>query len=199
MSEVVLSTAYAPPISYIKEIANADKVWIESKENFQKQSYRNRCKIAGANGALNLIVPIQRKGERTLITEVAINQDENWQNLHWRSLEAAYRSSPYFEYYEHQLMSFYKNEFTNLFEFNTELLKKILSILQIDTTVELTSDYIKEYDSTKDLRNVIHPKKEPLFTQSYIQVFGDRYDFIPDLSIFDLLFNEGPNSVSYFA
>ena len=91
MNEVVLSIAYAPPISYIKEIYNADKVLIESKGNFQKQSYRNRCKIAGANGTLNLIVPIHRKGERTLITDVEINQDENWQNLHWRSLEAAYR------------------------------------------------------------------------------------------------------------
>lgn len=198
MSEVVLSIAYAPPISYIKEIANADKAWVESKENFQKQSYRNRSRIAGANGELNLIVPIERKGERTLITDVAIKTDENWQNLHWRSLEAAYRSSPYFEYYEHRIASFYKESFSNLFDFNLELLKKILEILQIETEIDITTDYIKEYEEKKDLRQIIHPKKDLLFTSEYTQVFGDRYEFIPDLSIYDLLFNEGPNSVSYF-
>lgn len=198
MGEVVLSIAYAPPVSYVKEIANADKVFIESKENFQKQSYRNRSRIAGANGALNLIVPLERKGERTLITDVTINADENWQNLHWRSLEAAYRSSPYFEFYEHKIAPFYQNQFSNLFDFNLKLLKQLLEILQIETPIEITSDYIKDYSDVKDLRQLIHPKKEPLFTTEYTQVFGDRYDFIPDLSILDLLFNEGPNSVSYF-
>ena len=198
--KAIVSTAYCGNIEYFSVLKNAEEVLLETHEHFQKQSYRNRAIIHGANGPLNLIIPLNRKGERVQILETTINNEQNWQLLHWRSLEAAYRSSPYFEYYEHEFALFYKNQFENLLEYNSAIQDKIIQLLGINVNLKETSSYQKSYEGYDDFRNTIHPKIDSVKefpAQKYIQVFEARNGFIPNLSVLDLLFNEGPNSINF--
>ncbi len=200
MSKVVLATAYFGNIQYYSAWANAESVLLETHENFQKQSYRNRCAIYGANGLLNLIIPIKRTGVRSGIQNVAINNEERWQKLHWKSLESAYRSSPYFEYYENRLKEVFSKSYESLFDFNLDCHNVVLEILDLPSMSSTTEEYKESYDAEIDLRSTIHPKvvQEMAYPQrSYNQVFEDRFGYIPNLSILDLIFNEGPNAISY--
>jgi hypothetical protein len=190
--KLVLSTAYLPPISYFKQLLNADEVIIERHEHFVKQTYRNRCHIAAANGLLSLSIPLQKLGDKESISEKRISYAEDWQSLHWRSLVSAYKSSPYFEYFEADFKLFYEKEHELLFEYNLELLKLLLKLMRIEREIKFTGEYNSIYENTVDLRNAISPKIESAQnTRSYYQVFANKNGFIPNLSIVDLLFNEG--------
>lgn len=193
---MVFSTAYFPPISYFQKIVSSDVITLEKHEHFVKQTWRNRCHILGANGVQVLSVPLVNTHEKTLITEKRIAYIEKWQNQHWRSIESAYRNSPYFIYYEDELKVFFENEFEFLFEYNTDIFKLLLKLLKIELKLQFTSAFEREVE--QDLRNSILPKGTTNSNQKpYTQVFSDKHGFLADLSILDLLFNKGPDSVEY--
>lgn len=200
-NSIVLSGLYLPPVSYLHAIYNNDlPVKIDQYEHFQKQTYRSRTTIGTANGTLDLFVPIEHgRKQRVAMKEVRINDDHDWQRLHWQSIQTAYRSSAYFEYYEDDFHKFYNQKYDFLFDYNMEQLALIFKILKIKKTIEFTECYSKEYIDARDYRDAIHPKKESVYTdqKKYYQLFEDRTGFIPNLSIIDLIFNQGPQSKNY--
>ena len=201
VKKIILTTAYLASIQYYSKLLHYNEIFIEIQENFIKQSYRNRCKIYGANGELALTIPIKKDNPKTLTKDIVIDYDTNWRKLHWKSIESAYRSSPFFEFYEDDFRPFYEKKFKYLVDFNIKIQNILLEHLEINTKIAFTEDYIHAYgDEVDDFREKIHPKRmhddsrfEPL---EYVQVFQEKYGFIPNLSIIDLLFNEGPNAIN---
>ncbi|MBQ3381890.1 MAG: WbqC family protein [Bacteroidales bacterium] len=207
MPSVLLSTAYLPPVEYFAAVARYGQVWIEACETYQKQSYRNRCTILTANGKMNLNIPVARGGDSFThsvpITEIEIDYSENWPVRHLRALEAAYMNSPFFIYYKDELSDILLSREKSLFTFNLNLIKLLLRFCSIKATTSLTEEYVADYGEL-DFRNRIHPKsKLPSLLEEwkkekpYWQVFAAKQGFVPNLSIVDLLFNEGPNAISY--
>lgn len=196
----IFANCYCAPIEYYALLLKQESIIIDVNENYVKQTYRNRCNIMSPNGKQNLTIPLVKAKRKQLMKNALIFNEENWQHIHWRSLEAAYRSSPYFEFYEDEFYGFYHdNTFTHLTEFNTTLHQKIVELLGIQITSETSSKYIESNNESVDYRNTISPRSDEKLANfhHYIQVFEDRNNFIPNLSILDLLFNEGPNSVNY--
>ncbi|MCF8277998.1 MAG: WbqC family protein [Flavobacteriales bacterium] len=196
----VLPIGYFPPISYFAYLLRED-ITIEKHEHFVKQSLRNRCTILGANGQMNLLVPRLKSEDRQTISESIIHQLEDWKTLHWRSLESAYRKSPYFEYYEDDLLPFFQKNHTNHFETDLESTKLICDLLDLKFEPIFTSSYEAEFEGI-DLRNAWNKQnyaaENPVKTYPrYIQVFSDRQEFVADMSILDLLFCFGPRAVDY--
>lgn len=196
----LLSTAYLPPVQYVSKFILSN-VLIEQYENYIKQSYRNRCCILGANGILSLTIPIVKNhGEKMPIRDVKIDYDLSWQKTHLKSIESAYKNSPFYDYYMDDITPFYTKKFNFLFDFNQELLLKILMLTGISNKPELTTEYEKMPLNATDSRNTISPKSGKQITDKYFtsipyyQVFEDKFNFIPNLSIIDLLFNEGPQA-----
>jgi hypothetical protein len=197
MSSVSLSVAYLAPVEYYSAIAKADMVILENCDSYVKQTYRNRCQIATANGKLVLSIPVEKlAGEKSLTRDIRISEHNDWQIHHWRSIESAYNSTPFFEFYKDDLLPFYEKKWNFLWDFNVEIQTKILELLDLKTNVQLT----KEYNSTLpenviDMRESIHPKKDnSIENKPYYQVFEQRFGFQPNLSIIDLLFNMGNES-----
>jgi len=193
------STAYLPPVSYFLAMLRSGRVELEAHENFVKQSYRNRCRIATANGVETLSIPIEsNKGEKVAIREARIAPHDNWQQNHWRAIASAYRNSPFFDYYEDDFRKFYEKKWTFLWDYNQELLTLVLELLDIDINIHITSNFQANYVDVNDFREIIHPKKEIiLHSKPYYQVFENKHGFLQDLSIIDLLFNMGNESVFY--
>lgn len=195
---LILSTAYLPPVQYFQTIAEHQNCLIEKQENYSKQSYRNRCVIGSANGPLDLVIPIKKSQPGKIpISSVQIDNDYKWQILHWRAIVSAYKNSPFFEYYEHEFLPFYKNSFENLFDFNLQLIEKILDLTGIEVKPGVTEYFTRNYDkSYLDERYTIHPKKQPIpnSLNEYTQVFSNKFGFLPNLSIMDLIFNTGPSA-----
>ncbi len=198
---LLIELHYLPPISWFIHALKYESVLIELHENFEKSTYRNRCYIAGPDGKLRLTIPLQHgRNQRTKFSEVKIAYDSDWQKIHWSSLCSCYRNSPYFEYYEDMFEHFYRQRFDLLFTFNLELLKVIIRLLKIDLTIDFTKTFVKETgNSFVDMRSKLLPNHAPEFDHlpGYHQVFQDRTGFLQDLSIVDLLFNEGPNSALF--
>ncbi len=175
-------------------LGNANVKW-DIYENYHKQYYYNRCVIYGPNGAQKLTIPIHKKYEKTPLKDIVISYEMDWQKIHWRSFEAAYRRSPYFEYYENELSLLYSDyEPKTLVEWNMKVLELVCSLMDMEFKPAFTSEYIKEYTDVKDLRSLAIPALNPNFNLKYTQVFEERYGFLPDLSIIDLLFCEGPHA-----
>ena len=199
-NSIILSASYLPPVSYFHAIAQSEgEIVLDKYEHFPKQTYRNRTKIATANGTLDLIVPIQHgRKERIAMKDVRITYDHEWQRLHWLSLQTAYRSSPYFEFYEDDFRPFYEQKHEFLFDFNLAQLDLVLKCLKLKRKISFTESFEKTYD-VPDFRNLIHPKKESVMQnpKSYYQIFEERNGFIADISIIDLIFNQGPQSKNY--
>ncbi|MBN1158467.1 MAG: WbqC family protein [Bacteroidales bacterium] len=198
---VLLSTAYLPPVQYFSKFLMNRKVQLESHENYQKQSYRNRCYIYGANGRQALVIPVLKFPENGCrILNIRIDHKTKWQSLHWKSIVSAYRQSPYFEYYSDDLAAFYHRRIDSLFEWNLALLRYILELLDIKTGIGYTGTWQEPDEGEGDFRNSIHPKErlnkpDPFFRMvPYHQVFISKFGFIPNLSIIDLIFNEGPHA-----
>ncbi len=196
-SASVFTTAYLPPVSYFAAIKNSNKIWLEASENYQKQSYRNRCRIATANGTETLSIPVEsNSGKKNPIRDVRISSHGNWQQTHWRAIASAYMNSPFFEYYQDDFRPFFEKKWTFLWDYNHELLTLIFELLDMPATIELTGKYDDGQTYGADFRETIHPKKEPVFhIEPYYQVFENKFGFIPDLSIIDLLFNTGNESI----
>ncbi len=200
-SQLLLPACYLPPISYFHTIQEHSlPLVIEKYEHFQKQSYRTRARIASANGVQDLIVPIQHGNkDRVPMKDIRISYEFDWQRLHWLSIQTAYRSSAYFEYYEDDFKRFYEEKFDYLVDFNVAQLELILKSIKVKRAIAFTTEYTTASPETPDYRQVIHPKKESILSnpKEYYQVFSDKNGFYPDLSIVDLLFNQGPQSKSY--
>ena len=191
---------YLPPIEYFSRIVeHKDQVLIENAEHFEKQSYRNRASIHSPNGKLDLIVPVIKGSKNhTKVKDVKISYDFNWQRLHIMSLQTSYRSSAYFEYYEDDLMPFYIKKWNFLFDYNEELFNLLLGFLKLNVPYNFTDDFQKDHPEFIDFRDKVHPKQSTeLPIKSYFQVFEERNGFLPNLSIADLLFNQGPQSSRY--
>ena len=192
---------YLPPVEWFSKLKQykADLL-LEREEHFPKQTYRNRALIHSPQGELALIVPVVKGSKvHTKVKEVRISYDFDWQRLHWMSIQTSYRSSGYFEFYEDDFARFYEQKWDFLFDYNLELLQLLLKSLKLNVTLSFTEDYQKEYADREDLRSSIHPKAaSSLSFEPYFQVFEDRNGFIPNLSIVDLLFNQGPQSSLYF-
>lgn len=196
--EAVFPISYLGPISLFGRMANYSKIYLEKKEYFVKQSCRNRCEIIGASGELYLSIPTHRKGrDKRVINQVLISNDEDWKTIHWRSICTAYRSSPYFEYYEADFERIFLDKAESLFDFNFSLFELVLKKLKLNVEVAFTKEFHPSYEMD-DFRPMYGRNfKENIEFPRYIQVFEDRVGFHPNLSIIDLLFNEGPSSAEY--
>ncbi len=195
---VLLSTAFFPPIEYMYYVLNENPVCIEAYENFIKQTYRNRCTIVSANGALDLSIPLINEGNKTLITEKKISYSENWQVKLWRAIESSYNNSPYFEFFEDEIKSVVLKEHEFLFELNKQSLQSITNILRVKPEIHYTTEYQNTPENLIDLRSVISPKEKSRKSfPAYYQPFSERNGFIANASMLDLLFNEGLGALSY--
>lgn len=200
-NSALLSAAYFPPVQYVSKFLLYEKLSVEACEYYQSQSYRNRCVISGPNGLQKLSIPVKKDGRKKVpVRDVQIDYKTPWQKDHWRSIENAYKSSPFFEFYKDAFLPFYqKKRFRFLFDFNLETLNTVLEEIEIPVRAGLT-DAFRGDTKADDYRFSIHPKparQKPDSTFSakpYTQVFSDRFDFLPNLSILDLLFNQGPNT-----
>ncbi|MBQ5857268.1 MAG: WbqC family protein [Bacteroidales bacterium] len=191
----IFPTAYLPSIEYVSLFLKTENASIELFETYQKQSCRTRTNVMTANGIQTLTIPvIKTNGNHTLTKDIEISYKESWQQTHLRCLESAYRKSAYFDYYFPYFEKIYKQKFNTLIELNEYCLKTILKILKVKKDFSYTTDFEK-ITNENDYRISLSKGTNKIEIKPYYQVFADRHGFIPNLSIVDLLFNEGPNSI----
>jgi len=214
---VLLSTTYFGPIQWYQKLYRAEHVEIEQLESFQKQTFRNRCLIATSNGVQALTVPVEH-GDSPLIKDLRLSDHGNWRHLHWNALQSAYGESPFFEYYQDDIRPFFERPRVSasagmkhwefLLDFNEEIRQKICELIDIHPSVSYTKEYIPEesllasypipFASYRTAISHKHPQDDPEFTpKRYYQVYQEKHGFLPNLSILDLLFNMGPESIFY--
>ena len=186
--------AYLPNIHYMAWMVSQIEIVMVTNKPYQKQTFRNRTEIYGANGKLKLTIPIvhSKEKERQIDETVIIHYENSWQQKHWKSLENAYRSSPFFEFYEDDLYPFYHQKFEKLMDYNIELIKMVLYLLNSEVKLLFNGETDDEFDDLIIAKHGLK-KKTPL----YQQVFQFKHGFISNLSILDLLFNLGPQSLEY--
>ncbi len=200
--DIYLSSAYLAPVQYYAKLYAADKVYVEQYDHYMKQTYRNRCTIAAADGPLSLSIPTEKPDtQKALMKDIRISDHGNWRHLHWTALESAYRNSPFFEYYQDDFRPFYEKKYPFLYDFNEQLCELVCNLIDLHPIMRSTTDYKQCFEVDEaDFRERIHPKhtwQEDVAFQpkSYYQVFTERHGFLPNLSIVDLLFNMGPESL----
>lgn len=199
MDEILLHPTYFPSILQMAAVAQSKKVYFEVWDNYQKQTYRNRAHIAHANGKLMLSVPVRHSGggKRQTTREVQIENNFPWQEQHWKSLQTAYRTSPYFEFYEDELFPFFNDPAYTLLDHNRSIFSFLYELIGLETPYEFTSEYKKD-PPQKDLRGLVNAKAKLTYSLTpYAQVLEANHGFLPNLSVLDLLFNEGPNTLEY--
>ena len=199
-SAALLSSAYLPPVQWFAKLVAYGQAYVEQYDNYHKQTYRNRCIIATQAGTQALTIPVTLPQTKTQMRDVLISDHGNWQHLHWQSLVSAYENSPFFEYYADDFLPFYEKKYRFLLDFNQEITRMLCSLLDIDCEIRLTESYgdaaALEAD---DFREAITPKHAPgddsFRAVEYWQVFAQRNGFKANVSVADLLFNEGPAGV----
>ena len=199
--KTLIHPTYFPNIVTCAIMAQKDVLW-EVEDNYQKQTYRNRCYICTDRGRHLMSIPVKHVGGnhgRQKYKDVRLDNDYQWQRQHWRTLETAYRTSPFFEFYEDELHAVFDKSFEFLLDFNLNAIQVINSCLQIDTGMARTASYeITVTDEVTDGRFLVRSKQEQSFLQEpYEQVFSDRHGFVKNTSVLDLLFNEGTNALTY--
>ena len=196
--DILIHPNYFPNIHQFTQIIKADNILFEASDNYQKQTFRNRTYIYGANGKLGLFVPvIHTHNNRELFKDVKISYDSNWMDLHLKSLQSAYRSSPYFEYFEDNFIKLYSEKEKFLVDFNIKCIQLISNLLDLNLNYKISNEYVEKTNDIIDLRGLSNARKEKkIETTKYIQVFGSKHGYLNNLSIVDLIFSEGPNSVS---
>jgi len=205
MTTALLQTTYFGPVQWYQKLQQYDLCLIEQNDSYQKQTYRNRCIIATANGIQALTVPVEHADDKMLVKDLRISDHNQWRRIHWNALQSAYSESPFFDYYADDLRPFFERKYDYLIDFNEEIRQKICELIDSHPKVEYTNTFRSpsEIESTaiKDFRAIIsakHPLSDPEFTaKSYWQVFQQRHGFLPNLSILDLLFCMGPESIFY--
>lgn len=197
---ILISAAYHPPVSWFREVIQAHEIMVEAHETYPRQTYRNRCRVISANGIIDLSIPVKKSsGEKKKVKDIEIFYDEPWQRLHWRTIDAAYSNSPFYLYYKDSLIPFYEKKYRFLLDYNMMICETLFKLLGYSPAIQLSSTYSHQPENHKDLRNTFSPKAIPETSdfKAYHQVFEERHGFIPDLSIIDLLFNEGPAAGDY--
>lgn len=197
--KVILETQYLPSVAYFTLLANVDVVYLEAHELFEKQTFRNRCEILGANGVQRLTVPVHSANSKIRIQKLIIDHQQKWVNNHWRSIQSAYGKAPFFDYYAEYLQPELFKPKESLFDLNLSLLTLCLKLINLPIKINLTEKYeLKPSEDIFDGRSMVHPKKslETLTwfrPTAYYQIFGKN--FVPNLSILDLLFCMGPDTL----
>ena len=203
--KALLSSTYFGPIQWYQKLNRYDECLIERHESFIKQTYRNRMIIPTTNGPLSLTIPTNHDISLSM-KDIRISDHANWRHVHWNALLSAYGESPFFEYYQDDIRPFFEKKYEFLFDFNMETTEKMIELLDIRPKISITEAYIQskeleEEDEIKDFRDAIRPKK-PLpdaefVPKRYYQVYGQKHGFQPNMSILDLLFNEGNEAIFY--
>lgn len=205
MTTALLQTTYFGPIQWYQKLYRYDHCLIEQYDSFQKQTYRNRCVIATANGVQALTVPVEHSDDKVLTKDLRISDHNQWRRVHWNALQSAYSESPFFEYYADDLHPFFEKKYEFFLDFNEAIRQKVCELIDIHPNVEYTSEYTSDIQhqtsDITDFREVInakHPQPDAEFNaKTYWQVFQHKHGFLPNLSILDLLFNMGPESIFY--
>ena len=198
----MLSTTYFGPIQWYQKLYRAEHVIIEQWESFQKQTYRNRCLIATPNGIQALTVPVEHSDSQ-LIKDIRLSDHGNWRHLHWNALQSAYGESPYFEYYQDDIRPFFEKRWVYLLDFNEAIRQKMCELIDIQPEVTYNTGYLADSGSLDmdDFRSAINPKHpiqdDDFETKCYYQVYQMKHGFLSNLSVLDLLFNMGPESIFY--
>lgn len=197
--DILIHSTYFPSISHFVAMANSEKVVFEVEDNFQKQTNRNRMYIYSPNGVQLLNIPVKHSadGNRQLFKDVRIEPAFDWQKQHFKSLEAAYRSSPFFEYFEDDIRPIFEKKHDFMMDLNFEIMVIVTSCLGMDYNPEKTVEYFREANGLQDYRYLADGKKDNSQFEPYTQVFGDKHGYINNLSILDLLFNEGRYAMEY--
>lgn len=196
--EILLYPTYFPSISHYVALLQASSITFEVEDNFQKQTNRNRMYIYSPNGVQLLNIPIKHSKEaHQKYKDVRIENDFGWQKNHFKSLEAAYRTSPFFEYFEDDFRPIFEKKQGFLLDLNFEIFELVNSALGVQLPFEKTTEYFHEVPNQTDFRTLANGKKDTFINEPYTQVFEEKHGFIPNLSILDVLFNEGRQAVSY--
>lgn len=200
----LLSTTYFGPVQWYQKLNRYATCRIEQYDNFVKQTYRNRCVIPTTNGLQALSVPVEKfENHKCLVKDVRISDHGNWRHIHWNALLSAYGESPFFEYYADDIRPFFERKWNFLLDFNLETTAKICELIDIQPSITLTNVYAdgEDTEDVADFREVIrpkHPQSDADFTaKPYYQVYQQKYGFQPNMSILDLLFNEGNEAVLF--
>ena len=198
MNNIIIHPSYFPSISHFVAIAKADIVTFEMEDNFQKQTNRNRMYIYSPNGIQLLNVPVKHTKEAHQRTkDVKLETAFDWQKQHFKSLEAAYRTSPFFEYFEDNILPIFQKKHTFLMDLNLETMSIVSKCLRLEFDYTETDEYFHEVNDKIDFRNLVNGKKDTAVFESYTQVFGGKHGYLNNLSILDLLFNEGRYALDY--
>lgn len=199
MTTASLQTTYFGPVQWYQKLYRYDRCLLEQYDSYQKQTYRNRCIIATANGIQALTVPVEHSSDKALVKDLRISDHNQWRRVHWNALQSAYSESPFFEYYADDIRPFFEKRYTFLVDFNEAIRQTVCQLIDICPNVEYTTEYVRE--QPHDYRNTIHAKHpqpdsdfEP---RPYWQVFQHKHGFLPNLSVLDLLFCTGPESIFY--
>ena len=208
MSTALLQTTYFGPIQWYQKLYRHEQTLIEQHDTYQKQTYRNRCVIATANGLQALTVPVEARSEengKCLVKDIRISDHNQWRRVHWNALQSAYSESPFFDYYADDLRPFFEKRYDFLIDFNEAIRQKVCELIDIHPSVAYTEEYIpahapqlSEMDDYREVIHAKHPQPDSDFMpKRYWQVFERKHGFQPNLSILDLLFNMGTESVFY--
>ncbi|HZH70986.1 MAG TPA: WbqC family protein [Mariniphaga sp.] len=202
LNSVLLSTACFAPVQYFTKLEQFEVIYIEQHEHFQKQTFRNRYEILGANGLLSLVIPVVKgRGRKINIKDLLISYDTDWQRNHWRTIFSAYNSSPFFEFYQDDIRPFFEKPWKYLLDYNMAGLEVLTELTGLEPNIQLTTDFEAVPNNNVNLREAISPKShkfppdQQFKPHPYTQVFTDKFGFTPNLSILDLIFNEGPNTM----
>lgn len=199
--DMLTEIQYLPPVEYFVRLLKCKSLIIEAHENYQKQSFRNRCRILGSNKVEELSIPVKKSNSKVPVRDIKIDYDQKWLPVHWKSICSAYGKSPFFEYYSELFHQIFFKKHIFLFDLDMELLDLVLRLLNQEVNIEVSDRFLPFGEKTQpvilDFRNEIHPKRNisnlnAVSFVKYTQMFGK--DFVPNLSIIDLLFCEGPNS-----
>ncbi|MBM6991755.1 MAG: WbqC family protein [Prevotella sp.] len=206
LKSCLLSSAYFAPVQWFQKLNRYETCWLEQHDHFIKQTYRNRCVIATTNGLQVLTVPIEKyDGLKCEMKDIRISDHGHWRHLHWNALMSAYGESPFFEFLADDIRPFFERRWEFLFDFNLEITHKICDLLEIEPDIRMTAQYGVPGEGVEapehDFRDAIRPKHAPedpdFEPRRYYQVYEQKHGFQPNLSILDLLFNEGNEAVLY--